>query len=146
MLMEKCKKRDGQLMIIVTIIIGFVVLSSTALAGFLLYSQIKQSNDSVASGMALFATDAGLETALYRYYLNENVFGVGANEQSELSDISVILSNSAGADANLWCVDADMAKVSCSAATPVYGFKVRSIGSAARTERIIETFYATKYN
>lgn len=138
-------------MILITIITGFLIITGSVIAGFLMYSQLKGSSDAVESGMAVFATDAGVEEALYTYYKTTNPFGINLNDGSGgsemLVNISPSLTNNASAKAKLWCVGADRrTQVDCKDFKNVYGFRVRSIGSTHRTERILETFYVVKYN
>ncbi len=147
--------RDGQAMILITIITGFIVLSATVIAGFLMHMELRQSNDAITSGMAVFATDAGLEAALGCYYLNENVFRIsgapsgncGIFEDGVLTlNELLVLGNSASYKAKLWCVGADrISSVDCTENDLVYGLRVRSFGTADRTERLLETFYQVRY-
>ncbi len=55
-------------MILTTIMLGGLMLSVTAIAGLLMFYQLRQANDAVASGIAVFAADTGLETGLNCYY------------------------------------------------------------------------------
>jgi hypothetical protein len=146
--------REGQAMILITIITGFIILSATVIAGFLMHMELRQSNDAITSGMAVFATDAGLEDALRCYYLGTNVFGIegassagcGTLENGSIKNIAGSLGNRASYKANLWCVGADrLTQVDCTKNDLVYGLRIRSFGVADRTERLLETFYLVRY-
>ena len=58
----------GQVMIITIVMMGGILLSATAIAGLLLVYQIRQSNDSVSSAKAFFASDTGLEITSWCYF------------------------------------------------------------------------------
>ena len=147
--------RGGQAMILITIITGFIILSATVIAGFLMHMELRQSNDAITSGMAVFATDAGLEDALRCYYLDANIFRIqgasvsgscGRLENGGIKDIVGSLGNRASYKANLWCVGADrLTPVDCTKNDLVYGLRIRSFGVADRTERLLETFYLVRY-
>jgi len=138
-------------MVLVTIITGFVIVTGSVIAGFLMYSQLKGSSDAIESGMAVFATDAGIEEALYVYYKVENPFNInpytGTGGDPDIRNISPSLTNRTTAKAKLWCVGSDRkTPVDCRISEDVYGFRARSIGGGERTERALETFYLVKYN
>lgn len=140
----------GQVMILTTVIIGGLFLSASVVAGFLMFYQLRQVGDAVASGMAVFATDAGVEEALLCYYRESP----DNKDMSELcKNRGRILSNGAGYTSNLYCVGQDRrANISClSAQLPggddmVYGFRVFATSTAQKAERILETFFSTKAN
>ncbi|MEK7626571.1 MAG: hypothetical protein AAB399_00155 [Patescibacteria group bacterium] len=60
----KKRKNNGQVMIMVVIMIGGLLLAATAIAGLLTIYQVRQSNDAVSSAQAFFAADAALEWQL----------------------------------------------------------------------------------
>lgn len=138
-------------MVLITMITGFLMITGSVIAGFLMYSQLKGSSDAIESGMAVFAADAGVEKALYEYYKTENPFSLNPSDRSggnpSLEDIEVLFANGTAATARLWCVGSDRkTPVDCRNSEDVFGFRVRSIGSSKRTERVLETFYLMKYN
>ena len=55
----------GQAMLFTVILLSSALLGGTALVGFLMIHQLRQSADVTSSGQAVFAADAGLECALY---------------------------------------------------------------------------------
>ena len=59
---------SGQAMILTTVMLGGLMLSVTAIAGLLMFYQLRQANDAAASGIAVFAADTGLEAGLNCYY------------------------------------------------------------------------------
>ena len=139
--------QKGQVMVLTSIIIGGLVLSASVIAGLLMFFQLRQSNDAVTSGMAIAAADAGVEDALYYYYYGITTIGNFPLSTTPIGPRTGALSNNATYSASLWCVEADkITAVSCRDSDKVYGFRVRSSGKAQDTERIFETFHATKFN
>jgi hypothetical protein len=78
-------KREGQIMILSTVLIGGALLSATAIAGFVLFFQIRQAGDAGQTAAAFYAADTGIETAIYCYY----------RENHEGNDIDVYCDKSA---------------------------------------------------
>lgn len=134
-------------MVLTSIIIGGLVLSASVIAGLLMFFQLQQSNDAVASGMALAAADAGVEQALYHYYYGiTDITEVPSDATTPIGPTEGTLANRATYSAELWCVAADQTTtVSCRDSVSVYGFKIRSTGSATGTKRVLQTFYATRF-
>lgn len=62
------KNDQGQAMILISVMLGGLILSATAIAGLLMYFTLQQSTDSLSSAAALFAADAGVEQGLYCYF------------------------------------------------------------------------------
>ena len=56
---------SGQAMILTVLLMGGMLMMMTAIAGLLMFYQIRQSGDAGRSTMAIFAADAGLERASY---------------------------------------------------------------------------------
>ncbi len=135
-------------MILITVIIGSVVLSATVIAGFLISSELRQANNAISSGMAVFAADSGVEKALLEYYRGGDVFNLKeGSPKNEIKFNEIVLLNNARAVSSLKCVGEDkITKVDCTNNDLVYGFIVRSIGTLNNTERILETLYVTRYN
>ena len=59
---------SGQAIILTVVMLGGLMLSATAIAGLLMFYQLRQANDAASSGQAVFAADAGLEASLYCYF------------------------------------------------------------------------------
>lgn len=62
------RKKEGQVMILSTVLIGGALLSATAIAGFVLFFQIRQAGDAGQTAAAFYAADTGIENAIYCYY------------------------------------------------------------------------------
>lgn len=62
------EKNDGQVMLMSTIFIGAAFLAATAIAGYMLFFQIRQAEDAVESLASFYAADAGIEDTLSCYY------------------------------------------------------------------------------
>ena len=62
------RERKGQVMIMSTIFIGAALLAATAVAGYMLFFQIRQAEDAVESAASFYAADAGIEDTLACYY------------------------------------------------------------------------------
>lgn len=136
----------GQVMILTTVVIGGLLLSASVVAGFLMFNQLRQVNDAVTSGMAVFATDAGVEDALYCYFYTQNTSN---KDISELCNKEGSLSNLASYASSLYCVGLDKkTETSCleSNNDNVYGFRVFATGTAHSAKRILGTFFSTKAN
>lgn len=140
--------QKGQVMVLTSIVIGGLVLSASVIAGLLMFFQLQQSNDAVTSGMALAAADAGVEQALSYYYHGiTTINSFPEDPVTPVGPVSGTLPNGATYTASLWCVKSDKIEtVSCRDNDNVYGFKIRSTGTSQKTERILETFYATRFS
>jgi len=68
--MFRGRRRGGQVMILTILALGGTILGATTIAGLLLNYQIRQSTDANSSARAIFAADAGIEYALYQYFVN----------------------------------------------------------------------------
>ncbi len=137
-------------MVMVTIIIGVLMASAGTVAGLLTYYELRQATDTEKSAMAFYAADAGMEKTLLCYFTF-----VGADELGQVCDFGeegvepiITLDNTAEAETDLECVDAEIPPndIPCSDNESVVGFTVRSFGAAKDTERVLETFFATKRN
>lgn len=71
-------------MILTVIMIGGIFLSATAIAGLLFFFQVQQATDFGNSTIAVFAADATMEEALYRF-LFENDFNNCFNEPCQMT-------------------------------------------------------------
>ena len=62
------RAKDGQVMLITSIVLSSTLLGATAIAGLLMLYQLRQGSDITNSTKAIFAADAGLEWRLYRFF------------------------------------------------------------------------------
>jgi len=62
------KTRSGQAILITVIAIGAVLLGATTIAGLLSLYQLRRAGDFANSTKAVYAADAGLESALYNKF------------------------------------------------------------------------------
>lgn len=150
--MKKLKTKNshnaGQAMVMVTIIIGVLMASASAVAGLLTFYELRQATDTEESSMAFYAADAGMEKTLYCYFTFP-----GINELNQVCDLGLeggepklVLENTAEAETDLECIDSDQNEVLCSDNELVVGFTLKSFGVAKDTERVLDTFFATKRN
>src|SRR3989338_4300716 len=77
----------GQVMIITIVMMGGILLSATAIAGLLLVYQIRQSNDSVSSAKAFFASDTGLEITSWCYFKGCDAYKDYNDNDCNISDL-----------------------------------------------------------
>ncbi|MEK7568471.1 MAG: hypothetical protein AAB498_02495 [Patescibacteria group bacterium] len=61
-------KKNGQVMILTVLVMGGVILSASAIIGYLTFSKLRQAGDFSKSAKAIFAADAGIEWELYKYF------------------------------------------------------------------------------
>ena len=59
--------RRGQVMLISVLTLGAIMLGATAVSGLLVVYQIRMSSDTAGSAKAIFASDAGIDWALYQF-------------------------------------------------------------------------------
>lgn len=64
---KNTKKQNGQVMMIVVMILSAVMIGAVAIGGLLTSRQIRQSADAGSFSKAIFAADAGLEWRLYKF-------------------------------------------------------------------------------
>jgi len=60
----------GQALIMTVILLGGIMIGTTAVAGIVLVNAVRSSTLSGFSTQAIYAADAGLEWELYQYYVN----------------------------------------------------------------------------
>ncbi len=113
-------------MILISIMLGGLVLSATAIAGLLMFLTLQQSSDALSSGAAFFAADAGVEQGLYCYFYKADPSVCGTQSQP----IAFSLDN--GATGSYW--------VFRNAGT----ITVTGTGNAGKTERILQTNIITQ--
>ncbi|MBU6141931.1 hypothetical protein KGO95_02310 [Patescibacteria group bacterium] len=65
---EEQPKRSGQVMLITVLALSGTLLGATAIAGYLMLNQVRQTTDTVNSTKAVFAADAGIEWRLYKFF------------------------------------------------------------------------------
>ena len=135
-------------MVLVTIIIGVVMATTSVVSGLLTYYELRQANDTEESSMAFYAADAGMEKTLACYFFTQSAAELdnGCNF-GEPPKEAIKLSNTAEVSTNLKCVGADLTtQVSCADNDLVSGFIIKSFGSVRKTERVLQTFFAVKRN
>jgi hypothetical protein len=91
-------------MLLAVLALGGAVLSATAIAGFLISYQIRETTDFTNSAKAIFAADAGAEWALFSHFANSS---------------TPMLAFSNGATVTVACRDANGAAISCGDASAV---------------------------
>jgi len=103
-------------MVLTVTIISGLILSATAIAGLLVFYQVRESNDVISSTVAVFAADAGLEWG------SCNVFKkiCGISSQPTMTN---------------------GARVSVTTSTTAKGYVVQSQGFSGRTVRALETTF-----
>jgi hypothetical protein len=65
---QKNDQRSGQAILLMILILGTVLLSSTVIAGLLVIYQLRQTVDLGESTKAIYAADGGTEWALYTFF------------------------------------------------------------------------------
>ncbi len=80
--------RKGQVMLMSILTLGAVMLGATAISGLLVVYQIRTSSDAASSAKAVFASDAGIDWALYQFL----------KPASATPDKQPVFSNGAGFD------------------------------------------------
>lgn len=147
------------MVVISTVLIGGAMLASTAIAGFVLFYQIRQLNDAVQSSTAIYAADAGIEDVLYCYYFGITAAGqrpevdcARAGGTRYLDKNGAWNSGNTTYTASLTCY-ADEARTqvtACDAKDPitneslVTGFTVNSNGHTSHVDRALEAFIYLK--
>ena len=146
----------GQVMIMSTILIGGALLAATAIAGYMLFFQIRQAGDAVQSVASFYAADAGIEATLFCYYntftdpvtkvedackKNGSTFVLGKNEGTCGSGCRAIPSFSTKitcfADPADKTIEIDC-KPPLTGEDLVKGIYILSKGSTARAERVLD--------
>ncbi|OGY56581.1 MAG: hypothetical protein A2119_01635 [Candidatus Colwellbacteria bacterium GWA2_46_10] len=79
----KRSAEKGQLMLLSVLLISSAVLGAATIAGLLVLFQLRQTADAEASAQAVFASDAGVERALYEKYRN----GYCGDANSQISSV-----------------------------------------------------------
>ncbi len=146
--MENNKKKSGQMMILTAIILGGVALSASVIAGMLMFYQLREVNDTVKSGMALFAADTGVESTLYCYFKEPGTENLDYSQKCKLSGS---LSNGTTYTTELSCVDSSgFHIVNCldpnKEDSGVYGIRIKSIGKKDTVERVVDSLFSVRFN
>ncbi len=63
--MTKNKKTSGQIMLLSVMLVSAAMIGATAIGGFVVIQQFKQVHSAYDSTQALFAADAGIESAMF---------------------------------------------------------------------------------
>jgi len=106
-------------MLITTIAVGGTVLGATAIGGFIMLYQLRQSTDLANSAKAVFAADAGIE---YGYFASKN--------PSSTETFSGVLSN--GATTEIECYDMNNNPIACNDQLVLYIISVGQFGNSRR--------------
>lgn len=67
-LQKKLSVRSGQAMLMTVLVLSGTILGATTIAGLLTLYQLRQSADVANSAKAIFASDAGIEWRLYKFF------------------------------------------------------------------------------
>lgn len=129
---KRIARENGQTMILITVMMGGLILSATAIAGLLMFYQLQRSTDAASSGRAIFATDAASERALECYF-HELVFSEAPDTTTDYCPESVTLGNGARASSSI--------RFDISGGN-VIGFWIRGSGVAGSTERALESYFS----
>ncbi|MCL5017327.1 MAG: hypothetical protein M1155_01520 [Patescibacteria group bacterium] len=65
--MKKINKTDGQVMMIVVLVLSGIIIGATAISGLMTVRQTRQTADAGNSSKSVFAADAGLEWRMYKF-------------------------------------------------------------------------------
>jgi len=146
--MEKYKKNSGQTMILTAIMMGGIVLSASVIAGMMTFYQLREVNDTVKSGMALFAADSGIEATLNCYF---KTTGSENLDYSQVCKLSGGLSNGTSYTTELSCIESNKFTITnClnlnKEESPIYGIRIKSVGKKDSVERVVDSLFSTRFN
>ncbi len=122
-------------MILITVMMGGLLLSATAIAGLLMFYQLQRATDTASSGRAIFAVDAASEQALECYF-HELVLDFVPDTITEYCHRSAAFENGATGEAGIY-FDRE--------GENVVGFWIRGKGFAGSTERGLESYFSVVY-
>ena len=105
-------------MILTVLALGGTILGATTVAGLLMLYQIRQSTDLENSAKAIFAADAGIEWALYKFVRQDEALQPPAFSNN--ASLSVVCLD--GAESEILCHDEGLREV-------------RSVGRAGGSSR-----------
>ncbi len=129
---------SGQAIILTTVMLGGLMLSATAIAGLLMFYQLRQANDAAGSAMAVFAADAGLEAGSYCYF-----YGSDPIPSPPLPNNSYCIVNSNSSDFSNGVKYSSSLKFSFSGGE-VTGFVQDSFGFSGQTERALQNVFSNQ--
>lgn len=148
--MKNNKKNSGQTMILTAIMMGGIVLSASVIAGMMTFYQLREVNDTVKSGMALFAADSGVEATLNCYF---KLAGSENLDYSQVCKLSGGLSNGTTYKTELTCVESDKFTIPDNGCledplveSKVYGIRIKSVGKKDNVERVVDSLFSTRFN
>ena len=130
---ETGNKQSGQAMLIAVFAIGGSLLAATAIAGFLMVYQIRQSVDAVNSTRAIMASDAGIERALYYFSTSTDSQPAAASKGGPVLETQSGLFSSSDVGYTVFCYSGTQVSSTCANASTV-----RSYGDAVDATRIFE--------
>ncbi len=122
-------------MILITVMLGGLILSATAIAGLLMFYQLQRSTDAASSGRAVFAVDAASERVLECYF-HELVLDFTPDATAEYCHNGITLGNGSSGEAGIY-FDIKGGKV--------IGFWIRGKGFAGSTERGLESYFSVEH-
>ncbi len=152
---KQWRNESGQVVMISTVLIGGAMLAATAIAGFVLFYEIRQLNDSVQSATAIYAADSGIEDALYCYYFQitdetqqPETYCAHSGTVQYINATGAWVPGNASYSTTLTCYsdEARTQPVACNSKDPitgqssVIGFTVNSTGHTAHISRNLEAF------
>ncbi len=144
--MEHLKQDNGQTMILITVMMGGLILSATAIAGLLMFYQIQQTNNAAASGMAIFAADAAAEQSLESYYHGSPLPATPTDSATPYYTSNITLPNGASGSANIYFNFLESAAPECrgTGTNPgdIVGFCLVSKGVSGSTERVLQSYFS----
>lgn len=128
---------SGQAMVLTTVMLGGLMLSVTAIAGLMMFYQLRQANDAASSGIAVFAADAGLEAGLNCYYHEVVVASGKPLPNTEYCSKSGSINGATYSSSLVFTFDlVDPTKVT--------GFELNSFGFAGQTERATQNTFSNQ--
>lgn len=111
-------------MIIATLALGGVILGATTIAGLLMTFEIRQTTNSADSARAIFAADAGVQSALYEQFRGVTV-------------PAPVFAN--GASVDVECFDSSGSSVDCASS---FAVSARSVGIVNTAKRAFFLLFA----
>ncbi len=130
-------------MILITILMGGLILSATAIAGLLMFYQLQQTSNTAASGMAIFAADAATESALESYYHGTPISVPPQNSNIAYYQTNVgPFTNGAQGSAAIYFNFTGIAGTCSGSGTSPIGFCVVATGISGATERGLQSYFS----
>ncbi len=129
-------------MILITIMMGGLMLSATAIAGLLMFYQLQQTSNTAASGMAIYAADAASEQALNEYYHGTPLSSTPTDSATAYYQTNVGLQNEAKGNAAIYFDFLGKAGSCGGSGTTPLGFCVESAGNSGATTRALQSYFS----